>query len=92
MASKRNVAWAYVTVQISVERKVDDDVIDALTDWFGRHYSATQPSARATDRVVDRSLSGMTFLTYTINKRYNAHEVAQKAEKKLNELLRATSS
>ncbi len=86
--SKDDVAWAYVSVHISVERNVGEDVIDALTKWFGSNYSLTQRSARATDRIVERE-GDMTFLTFSINKRYNPHEAAKKAAKKLNELLAA---
>ena len=89
--SEDDVAWSWVTVNLAVWQDVPDDVIKALTEWFGQKYSNTERSSKATDSTVVTRRDGYTWLTFAIHRRYNPHHVGKVAEKKLNELLAARS-
>lgn len=86
-----DVAWSWVTVNLAVWQDVPDEVIKALTEWFGEKYSNTERSSKATDSTIVTRQNGHTWLTFAIHRRYNPHHVCKVAEKKLNELLAAKS-
>lgn len=85
--SKDHAAWSWVTVNLAVWQEVPDEVIEALTEWFGKKYSNTERNSRATSRGVVERQEGYTWLTFAIHKRYNPHHVGKRAEKKLSKLL-----
>lgn len=85
--AKDYAAWSWVTVNLAVWQEVPDEVIDALTQWFGRKYSATERSSKATSRALVERREDYTWLTFVVHKRYNPHHVGKRAEKKLSKLL-----
>lgn len=90
MSKEDHEAWSWVTVNLAVWEYVPDEVVEALREWFGRKYPKTDPSSRSTGwAIVERQEEGYTWLSFDINRRYNAHIVGKIAEKKLSKLLAA---